>query len=92
MKSIKLNITMPDTLLKTVDDYAQRNAMTRSGLLCLAVSQYIQAQEAMPSINNVFALMGSLAKRAAAGGVDSAEYEQELAELESYQKKLKPKG
>ena len=92
MKSIKLNITMPDTLLKTVDDYAQRNAMTRSGLLCLAVSQYIQAQEAMPSINNVFALMGSLAKCAASGGVDSAEFEQELAELEAYQKKLKPKG
>lgn len=92
MKSIKLNITMPDTLLKTVDDYAQRNAMTRSGLLCLAVSQYIQAQEAMPSINNVFALMGSLAKRAAAGTAASPEYEKELAELTLAQENLKFKG
>lgn len=91
MKTVKLNISMPDVLLDKVDDYAHRNAMTRSGLLQLAVAQYIQAQETMPSINNVFALMGSLAKRAASGGVDSDEYEQELAALEAYQKKNQPK-
>ena len=94
MKSIKINITVPDTLLEKMDDYAKANAMTRSGLIQLATSQYIQAQEMMPSLNNAFALMGSLAKRSAIeGGVDSAAFAQELAQLEDCQRELmeKPK-
>lgn len=92
MSTKKINITIQEDVLQRVDDFAKHNGMSRSSLLQLGASQYIQAQEAMPSINNVFALLGSLAKRAASGGVDSAEYEQELAQLEACQKKLMPKG
>ena len=88
----KIQISIQEDVLERVDAFAKRNGMSRSGLLQLGASQYITAQEAMPSVNRAFALMGSLAKRAAAGGVDSAEYEKELAELEAAQEMLKPKG
>lgn len=89
MKSKKINITVPDTLLEKVDAYAEKNAMTRSGLIQLAVSQYLQAQEMMPNLNNAFALMGSLAKRAASeNGINSAAFEQELNDLQESQKQL----
>lgn len=89
MKSKKINITVPDTLLEKVDAYAEKNAMTRSGLIQLAMSQYIQAQEMMPNLNNAFALMGSLAVKAASqGGVDSEAFSKELNELQETQKQL----
>lgn len=92
MKYVKINITMPESLLQKVDGYAKKNAMTRSGLLQLAVNQYITAQEAMPSINNAFALMGSLAKRAADGEINSEAYDAELKALNESQAELKEKA
>ena len=56
----KLNITMKEDLLKRADEYASENGMTRSGLLTLALTTYLNAKEAMPSVNkllNGFAAM-----------------------------------
>lgn len=93
MKSVRINITLPDNLLEKVDAYTEQNAMTRSGLIQLSLSQYLQAQEMLPNLNNAFALMGSLARRAASdGGVNSAEFDAELAALENCQKKLLEKN
>lgn len=88
MASKKIAITVQDDLLERMDAFAERNAMTRSGLIATSVAQYLNAVEAMPNMNKVLALMGSLAKRAATGGVDSKEYDAELAELEEMQSKL----
>lgn len=88
MKSVRVNITLPDVLLSEIDKFADEHQFTRSTLLQVAVAQYMRADNMMPSVQEAFALMGSLAKRAAAGGVDSAEYEKELRELESLNEKF----
>ena len=93
MKAVRINITIQDDLLEKVDAYTASNAMTRSGLIQLALSQYLQAQEMLPNLNNAFALMGSLAKRAATeGGVNTEEFNSELAALEQCQKQLAGKN
>lgn len=88
MASKKLNITLQDELVERMDAFTKRNSMTRSGLIATAVAQYLNAIEAMPNVNKVLALMGSLAKRAALGDINSEDYERELQELERVQSLL----
>lgn len=88
MKSVRLSITIPDVLLTEIDKFADEHDFTRSTLLQVAVAQYMRAENMMPSVQEAFALMGSLAKRSASDGVDSAEYEKELQQLESINGKL----
>ena len=40
-KSKRVNITLPEYLLNTVDNYAKKNGETRSGLLASAVTEYM---------------------------------------------------
>lgn len=85
MASKKLNITLQDELIERMDAFTKRNSMTRSGLIATAVAQYLNAIESIPNVNKVLALMGSLAKRAAHGEINSEEYDRELQELERMQ-------
>ena len=41
----KLNITMDDRLLEKMDNYADKNYMTRSGLIALCCNQFLNQQE-----------------------------------------------
>jgi predicted RNase H-like HicB family nuclease len=41
VKAKRVNVTMPENLLKEIDRYAEQYHMTRSGLLALAVDEYI---------------------------------------------------
>jgi len=41
LKSKRINITMPERLINTVDQYAKRCGSTRSGLLSQAVTEYM---------------------------------------------------
>ena len=41
VKAKRVNITMPENLLNEIDRYTEQNHMTRSGLLALAVDEYI---------------------------------------------------
>jgi len=41
LKSKRINITMPERLINTVDQYAKRYGSTRSGLLSQAVTEYM---------------------------------------------------
>ena len=41
LKSKRVNITMPERLLNTVDHYARKHGETRSGLLAHAVAEYM---------------------------------------------------
>lgn len=38
-KSVRLNITLPDDLLETIDRYAESNGLTRSGFLARAAKR-----------------------------------------------------
>jgi predicted RNase H-like HicB family nuclease len=44
-KSKRINITLPEHLLKTVEHYAQKHGETRSGLLAHAVTEYISSHQ-----------------------------------------------
>lgn len=41
LKSKRINITMPERLVRTVDQYAKKFGATRSGLLSQAVTEYM---------------------------------------------------
>ncbi|NOQ64965.1 MAG: hypothetical protein GQ582_10690 [Methyloprofundus sp.] len=44
-KSKRVNITMPEYLLNTVDNYAKKHGETRSGLLAHAVTEYMGSHQ-----------------------------------------------
>lgn len=43
VKSKRINITMPERLINTVDNYAQRHGSSRSGILAQAITEYMSA-------------------------------------------------
>ncbi|MBI5592043.1 MAG: type II toxin-antitoxin system HicB family antitoxin [Deltaproteobacteria bacterium] len=45
LKSKRINITMPERLIKTVDQYAKRYGSSRSGLLSQAVTEYMASHQ-----------------------------------------------
>ena len=50
---MKVNVTLDDELMQRVDNYADRNYMSRSGLISLAVTQYLNQQEVILAIKDV---------------------------------------
>ena len=45
LKSKRINITMPERLIKTVDQYAKRYGSSRSGLLSQAITEYMASHQ-----------------------------------------------
>ncbi|CCK80174.1 type II toxin-antitoxin system HicB family antitoxin [Desulfobacula toluolica] len=45
LKSKRINITMPERLLRTVDQYAKKYGSSRSGLLSQAITEYMAAHQ-----------------------------------------------
>lgn len=66
----KLSVTIRSDLLDRMDDYADSNGMTRSGLIAVAVTQYLNAQEAMPSVNKLLNAMAAVTDAAIKGDLE----------------------
>jgi len=45
LKSKRINITIPERLLRTVDQYAKKYGSSRSGLLSQAITEYMAAHQ-----------------------------------------------
>ena len=45
LKSKRVNITIPERLLNTIDHYARNHGKTRSGLLAQAVTEYMSTHQ-----------------------------------------------
>ncbi len=45
LKSKRINITMPERLIRTVDQFAKRSGSTRSGLLSQAITEYMASHQ-----------------------------------------------
>ena len=45
LKSKRINISMPERLIRTVDQYAKRCGSTRSGLLSQAITEYMASHQ-----------------------------------------------
>lgn len=64
---MKVGITLDDNLLKRVDTYADENYMSRSGLISIALTQYLNSADATKAIKD---LAISMRKIADTGKVD----------------------
>lgn len=81
---MKVNITLDDDLMKRLDDYADRNYMSRSGLVSLAVTQYLNANEMVLAVRDMSLCMRKIADT---GTVDRETMEQ-LEDFERFAKVL----
>lgn len=45
MSLIRVNMNVPEELLKRLDDYASNNYQTRSSVMCQACDQYLNAKQ-----------------------------------------------
>ena len=50
MAKVKVNVTIDEGLLERIDEYAEDNFITRSGLEQLAMSQFLTANEATKAL------------------------------------------
>lgn len=73
MKSMRLNVTIKSDIVKRMDAYAKDNGMSRSALISIAVSQYLNAVEAMPSVQKLLAGMSEIVQQIAKGQLPPAD-------------------
>ena len=81
---MKVQITLDDELMKRVDEYADENYMSRSGLLSLAVTQYLNAADVTKAVKDMAIAMRKIADT---GKVDAETMEQ-LEDFERLSKML----
>ena len=59
---MKVNITLDDELMQRVDAYADENYMSRSGLLSVAVTQYLNQQDVIRAMKGLALSMAKIAE------------------------------
>lgn len=74
---MKLSISLPDELVAKIDEVADSNFMTRSGLIAMCCTTYINQMSALEAINNMSKVLENMASQ---GASDEA-----MAELEKLQ-------
>lgn len=75
---MKVQISIDDDLLRRLDGYANKNYMSRSGLVTLACTQFMNTQEAVLAIKDISLAMRKIAD---SGEIDE-ESKQQLADFE----------
>lgn len=81
---MKVQITLDDALMERVDAYADENYMSRSGLLSLAITQFLNASDVTKAIKEMAVCMRKIADN---GTVDHDIMEQ-LEDFERLSKML----
>lgn len=75
---MKANITLDDKLMERVDAYADNNYMSRSGLISVALTDYLNAKEMITSISDIAVTMKKIADK----GIVDHETMEQLEDLE----------
>ena len=83
MAAIKVNVSIDEALLRRMDAYADENGMTRSGLFCMAVRQYLDALEMMPATKNMLISLTQLAQKSAGGQISDEELKAQLDDIDT---------
>lgn len=85
---MKVNITLDDQLMKRVDEYADQNYMSRSGLISLATTNFLNAADVTTAIKDMAFSMRKIADNNAvdAETLERLEDCERLLKLLSYQK------
>lgn len=81
---MKVQITLDDALMQRVDAFADENYMSRSGLLSLAVTQYLNAADVTKAIKDMALCMRKIADT----GTLDADTQQQLEDFERLSKML----
>lgn len=81
---MKVGITLDDNLVARIDEFADENYMSRSGLISLACTQYLNAAEVTKAIKEMAVCMRKIAD---SGKVDHETMEQ-LEDFERLSKML----
>lgn len=81
---MKINITVADELLNWLDEYADNNFMSRSGLISLACNQFKTQNEVLTAVKNISNAM----KKIADTGAISEEQIKEMEELHNFCKMI----
>lgn len=76
---MKANITLDDKLMERIDNFADNNYMTRSGLISVAVTDYLNSKEMISAISDMALTMRKIADK---GEVDLAT----LKKLEDFER------
>lgn len=76
---MKINITIDDKLLQRADQYADENGMTRSGLISVALRDYLNTRELSSAIKSIAFTMQDIASK---GEVD----EEAQKQLDDFQR------
>lgn len=58
---MKLNVSLDDELVKRIDEYADENYMSRSGLLSIAAAQYLNQNAMYKAISSMAITMQKIA-------------------------------
>lgn len=82
---MKVNITLDDELMHRLDNFADKNYMSRSGLVSLAVTQYLNSNEMILAVKDMALCMRKIADT---GVVDHDTMEQ-LEDFERFAKMLR---
>ncbi len=70
---MKLQISLDDELVKRLDSYAEKNYMTRSGLISFSVTQYLNQSEVLMAVSDVSVAFKKIAEK---GTIDQETLEQ----------------
>ena len=62
MGLIRVNMNVPEELLKRLDDYASSNYQTRSSVMCQACDQYLNAKQMQKLFTDMAATFEKLAQ------------------------------
>lgn len=81
---MKVNVTFNDDLMKRIDEYAERNYMSRSGLISFATTQFLNGQQLITAVQDMSVCMRKIAET----GIVDEETERRLQELEIVAKVL----
>lgn len=81
---MKVQISVPDELLKRIDAYSAENYLTRSGFLALASTQYLNAADVTMGVKGLAVAMRKIADN----GVIDEESKRKLEDFERLAKVL----
>lgn len=81
---MKVQITLDDALIERLDNHADENYMSRSGLVSLAVTQYLNSADTMKAIGEIAICMRKIADT----GVIDSKTREELEDFERIAKML----
>lgn len=87
----KVSISVDDELMARVDDYADKNYMTRSGVFCLSVSNFLNSQDVIDCMKDLSISVRKFAENGASLSPETVEQAQVMAQLAQIMEKQRNK-